>query len=312
MSSSIRKILLICISFIVLNTPVCTYADGKFSFEIIRDGNPEDRKLADYIEKKGTFAKIIKALNESLVIPYDIQIIMTNSEYGPHYQPAKKLIVLDYGDERWAAAQYDKNYPDSDKKSREYYLNNINLFSLYHELGHALIDAYKIPMVGPEEDAADSLASVMLLYYFNYGDQILLDNADYFDRAREAGASQENQYWDVHALNEQRFYRLLCYAYGKSPTYVEEELKENDDEEHNLQKFLAARKDQCLYEYKKLNEAWFSILKAHFTDSEEADEAINEINQENPFDASEDAGDDTDKSDSSSDKEGSGDDDSEE
>ena len=149
------------------------------------------------MEKKGTFKRIVKALNESLVIPYDIHIVMTNSTMGPFYSPSKKTITLDYNDERWSAEQYDANYPDSDKETRDFYLNNINLFSLYHELGHALIDAYNIPMVGLEEDAADNLASVMILYYFNEGPQILLDNADYFDHAREASASQENQYWDV-------------------------------------------------------------------------------------------------------------------
>jgi len=139
---------------------------------------------------------------------------------------------------------------------------------------------------------------VMILYYFDKGDQILLDNADYFDRAREAGASEENQYWDVHALNEQRYYRLLCYAYGKSPKYVEEELKADDDEEHNLTKFLEVKKEHCLREYKKLNEAWFTLLKPHFTDSTEAEDAIKEINNEDPHAAYEE-----DEDESSSDEE---------
>ena len=251
--------------------PITASANGKFTFTIVRDGNPEDEKLADYIEKTGTFTKIIDTLNKTLVIPYDIGVVLTNSpKYGPHYEPDKKLIVLDYGNERWAAQQFDKNYEaDSDEESRQDYLNNINLFVFYHELAHALIDAYKIPVVGEEEDAADSMAAVMVLHYFENGPQILLDNTDYFDNARLAGDSEENQYWDEHALNEQRYYRILCYAHAKAPEYIEKVLPDYDDEEHTLQKFLTERKDYCKREYVKLHNNWLTLLKPHFVGSTE-------------------------------------------
>ncbi|RUR07964.1 DUF4344 domain-containing metallopeptidase [Legionella sp. km772] len=287
--------------FLLLCTAVSS-AEGKFDFTIIHDGNKQNEELASYIEEKGTFKKIIKALNESLTIPYDIHIILTSSDIGPYYSPSKKTIFLDYNDERWSAQQYDANYPDSDKETRDYYLNNINLFSLYHELGHALIDAYNIPMVGSEEDAADSLAAVMILYYFTEGSQILLDNADYFERAREASASQENQYWDVHALNEQRYYRLICYAYANDPKDVEEQLKEWDkeDQDDTFAKFLKEKSESCIWEYKSLNQSWFTLLKPHFKDSSEADEAIKEIN--NPNSTDEDTSDSTSDEDEDSDE----------
>src|SRR6185295_2240523 len=37
------------------------------------------------------------------------------------------------------------------------------VFVFYHELGHALIDIYDLPVTGREEDAVDQLATVMLL-----------------------------------------------------------------------------------------------------------------------------------------------------
>src|SRR5688500_14135049 len=37
------------------------------------------------------------------------------------------------------------------------------VFILYHELGHALIDLLNLPVLGREEDAADNLASVMMI-----------------------------------------------------------------------------------------------------------------------------------------------------
>ena len=293
------KKLFIYLSFCFFLLTSNTFATGQLDFKIMHDGNKDNEALASYIESKGTFSKIIDALNESLIIPYDIHVILTSSDMGPYYSPSKKTIFLDYNDERWSAEQYDDTYPDSDKESRNYYLNNINLFSFYHELGHALIDAYNIPMVGSEEDAADSLASVMLLYYFTEGSQILLDNADYFERAREASASQENQYWDVHALNEQRYYRLICYAYANDPKDVEEQLKDWDKEDGDdtFAKFLQQKKDSCIWEYKNLNQSWFTLLKPHFVDSSEADEAIKAINDPKDEEDNDSSSDDSDEED---------------
>lgn len=269
-------------------------ADGQFDFSIVHDGNKQNEELASYIEQNEVFKKIIDNLNESLSIPYNIHVVLTSSKIGPYYSPSEKTIYLDYNDERWSAEQYDANYPDSDKESRDSYLNNINLFSFYHELGHALIDAYNIPMVGSEEDAADSLASVMILYNFDDGAEILLDNADYFEHAREASASQENQYWDVHALNEQRYYRLICYADASDPNYVEEQLKEWDkeDKDNTFAQFLKDKKESCDWEYKNLNQSWFTLLKPHFIDSSEADEAIDEINNPGSHDEDNNSSDD--------------------
>ena len=154
------------------------------------------------------------------------------------------------------------------------------------------------------------MAVVMILYYFNEGPQILLDNADYFEQAREAGASQENEYWDVHSLNEQRYYRLLCYAYAKDPKYVEKTLKDEDKEDGDdtFSKFLTDKKDSCLWEYRSLNQSWFTLLKPHFKDSTEADEAIKEINNTDP--ANEEDDDSGDNSDDESDDDDDDDDDS--
>ncbi|KKB09182.1 DUF4344 domain-containing metallopeptidase [Devosia chinhatensis] len=40
---------------------------------------------------------------------------------------------------------------------------NNSLFTLYHEVGHLLIDRLKLPLLGREEDAADNMATWMLL-----------------------------------------------------------------------------------------------------------------------------------------------------
>ncbi len=104
-------------------------------------------------------------------------------------------------------------------------LGNIE-YVLLHELAHVLIGDLDIPVIGPEENAADYIATATLI------------RADLFDESRAArareflhatanglatswdfsvNAGQEIQYWDSHSLTIQRFYQIICLIYGSNP-----------------------------------------------------------------------------------------------
>lgn len=46
--------------------------------------------------------------------------------------------------------------------AREFALNNLT-FAIYHEAGHLLISEFSLPVLGKEEDAADNIATMLLL-----------------------------------------------------------------------------------------------------------------------------------------------------
>jgi hypothetical protein len=86
------------------------------------------------------------------------------------------------------------------------------LFVLFHELGHAFIDQFDLPILGGEEDAADRFATVLLA-----GDPAgallaLVAAANWLSSPRVA------VYWDEHPLNEQRFFNITCLVYGSNPS----------------------------------------------------------------------------------------------
>jgi hypothetical protein len=96
-------------------------------------------------------------------------------------------------------------------------------FTLLHELAHAAIWDVKPPIIGPEESAADYLATVALLRPLespHVGTEKWLEfamtAADAFailwQLGEKAGAS--SPYWDSHALSIQRFYSIACLIYG--------------------------------------------------------------------------------------------------
>jgi hypothetical protein len=96
-------------------------------------------------------------------------------------------------------------------------------FTLLHELAHVAIWDMQPPIIGPEEHAADYLATISLLRPLEAPDggakrwlRFALIAADSFAilwrLAEKTGAS--SPYWDSHALSIQRFYSIACLIYG--------------------------------------------------------------------------------------------------
>ncbi len=93
--------------------------------------------------------------------------------------------------------------------------------TLLHEVGHAVFDLLEIPVFGREEDAADFF-SVYLLAQFPPDDARRLIQGAGFVLASEAKAAlagplTRSTLASEHGLLAQRYYNLLCMAYGSNP-----------------------------------------------------------------------------------------------
>jgi hypothetical protein len=87
---------------------------------------------------------------------------------------------------------------------------------MFHELGHAVIDLFRVPVFGREEDAADQLAAFILMQFGpNVARQAILAQAHMW---REASTmSSSTNYADEHGTDLQRYYNFLCLGYGGLP-----------------------------------------------------------------------------------------------
>lgn len=236
-------------------------AKGKFILDIENNSDPKVNEIATYLRDDGRLKEIVAAMNQTLKIPYDVKIVTTVTEGGPHYTPKEKTIYLDYGIMALVMNLYDKAHPKESDKNRRHYFNNLNRFFLYHELGHALIDAYNLPVLGQEEDAADALSAVIALKYLPKGYLVLVDAADFFYLLDKLTGTEASDYWDEHALNKQRYYRLLCYAYGRSPQPVEQQIEHYY--QSGLKTFIKERSDFCHYGFNETYYSWMLLLKPY-------------------------------------------------
>ena len=132
------------------------------------------------------------------------------------------------------------------------YVHNNVLATLYHELGHALIDIEGVPVYGQEEDAADVLAVLLIDAFWEEEGAAALayDTALGFGLA--AGDYDDVAFWDVHGPDLQRLYNTICLFYGANP-------EEREDIALELE-LPEERGDSCEYEFEQANDAWGQIL----------------------------------------------------
>ena len=89
------------------------------------------------------------------------------------------------------------------------------VFSFLHEVGHAVFDIFTLPILGREEDAADQFAAYAILSVDKADAKRLIGGTAWM-WAQEAKADKPDRgdLADVHSLSSQRFFNLLCMAYG--------------------------------------------------------------------------------------------------
>jgi hypothetical protein len=125
-----------------------------------------------------------------------------------------------------------------------------------HEIGHAIFDLLKLPVLGREEDAADLLAAYVLLQMGPKDARRLIGGVALM-YAREASQKMVKlqDFSDSHGLPAQRFYNLLCMAYGAHPEAFGDAVKK----EYLPEK----RAEYCEDEYQQLLFAVEKLVKPH-------------------------------------------------
>jgi len=135
-------------------------------------------------------------------------------------------------------------------------------FAMAHELGHAMFDIFDVPILGRQEDAADQFAAFVMLQFGGERAHRLVMGAAYSYKAYIKDYKQKPNvtlplaaFSSDHGSPEERFYNLLCTAYG----YDAKIFADLVDQEY----LPKTRAKSCLYEYKDLDYALGQVLRPH-------------------------------------------------
>ncbi len=203
--------------------------------------------------------QVAERINETMNLPYDIELVGAQcGEANAYWNLAEKKITICYEDADLSMRSFQVAGDDDPIPAAV----NAEIATFYHELAHATIDMYDLPITGREEDASDQLVVFMLLEPDENGTVEPHAEAAVKDYARmfeQYAAGQEilveADFAAKHSVNRARMYNILCWFYG------------HDSAEHGdlvTDGWLPEdRARGCEAEYEQLHKSWAKLLEPY-------------------------------------------------
>lgn len=126
--------------------------------------------------------------------------------------------------------------------------------TLLHEFVHAMFDVLDVPVLGREEDAADQLAAFIILQLGKVDASRLIRGTAYAFKteSKEKKSKSSLEFAGEHGTPEQRYYNVLCVAYGADPKFFAD-LK-------SKRILPSDRLEQCQDEYEQAEDAYKATI----------------------------------------------------
>jgi hypothetical protein len=241
---------------VVAVPPAPDRGDFKVVYEKVK--NPDDKELQEIFRGTRLLEETAKALNEKLALPVDVTI--SPRECGgadATYEADKHRISICYefiGGFAELFLRASGKTPDAAQAGAA--VAAATLFALFHETGHALIDLYKLPVTAKPEEAADQLATLVLLGSGKEGGTTAVDSAStLLTQERNPGIRAQLAkvpFWSGHGFDEARLADILCWAYGRDPEAFQELVGDGT--------LPAARAEGCAAETERMAKVWAEPL----------------------------------------------------
>ncbi|CAN5444532.1 DUF4344 domain-containing metallopeptidase [soil metagenome] len=226
---------------------------GDFIVEHIEVKNPRYEEIDRQIKEDKTLEKAAAKLNRSLSLPNDI-VLRTKDcgEINAFFDSDDQSVTVCYELMEHFYKLF-RSSGDNDEKAYDSMFDAVR-FAFLHEIGHALIYNYKLPITGNEEDAADRCSSfINLTELGDVGVRSVLAASDAFKLESKGNVPSERNLADEHLLQEQRSYNSLCMTYGSNPTKYAFIVEKG---------YLPqSRAERCPGEYERTAQSWGDLLE---------------------------------------------------
>jgi len=232
---------------------------NRINFEYVPPQNARYDHVYTHI-RSGQGLEKIQQLFSPFRLPTDLTVrTIECGKSNAWYQRPTVTICYEYLDEIWQSAP--KGLGPAGVTPVDAVVGQF-FYVVAHEFGHAIFDLLQVPSFGSAEDAADEFSTFMILHLGKDDARRLISGAaySYRDAVQDSAAFVPLQaFSDMHSMPAQRYYNLLCIAYGADPTtfaYVVE------------QKYLPdARARDCKREYDEVAFAFKKLLGPHLDET---------------------------------------------
>jgi hypothetical protein len=242
---------------LVLIMPSATQAQtGRIKVAYVPPKNPTHQPIYEGLKDRRALEKLRQLLSPfRLPRTLTVKVEGCDGEINAWYTDDAITVCYEYIDEFW------RNVPQETTPAGVTPLDALlgPLFDVFlHEFGHALFDLLDVPLFGREEDAADQISAYIMLHLGKDEARRLILGTAYGYKI-EMGASTEpaavTAFADEHGTPAQRFYNVLCIAYGADAKLFAD-LVEKGYLPNN-------RADLCEEEYEQVAKAFRRLIGPH-------------------------------------------------
>lgn len=203
--------------------------------------------LQSFISEDAYLPELVNFVNELLRLAEPVTVL-TEVDDGPFFDPVHMEI--------WMPGSFADTITEY-FGTEDAPIEDVYFHTLVHEVGHVLFAQYDLPLLAREEDAADALASVLLLEYADNGAEVVMNAAKMFGlESEDTEAFDESDFWSEHSLDIQRYYSSICHVYGRDPDA-------HIDLINTVYGLSKERAEDCVVEYDRIRRSWLAVLKPY-------------------------------------------------
>ena len=241
---------------------------NRVSIRYVPPKNPTHQEIYTELKQRGSLEKLQKLLSP-VRLPGKLLISLDecDGEADAFYEDDEITVCYEYIDE------LVKNMPQETTPGGVAPIDTIigPLFEVsLHEFAHALFDMLELPVFGREEDAADQVAAYFLLQFGESEARRLIAGTAYayhMDEQKADGYRSMEDYAGEHGTPAQRFFNVLCIAYGADTKLFGDIVSKG---------FLPkTRAEYCEEEYEQVQDAVDLLIVPHI-DLDLADKLMDE------------------------------------
>ena len=234
---------------------------NRVSIEYIPPKDIDSRKFYDLLRDRRALEKIQQILSP-LRLPEELTIKMAecgevNARYGR--ENSKPTVIICYEYLKRILESLPTETSPAGVTAADAAVGQLFWVTL-HEVGHAAFDIFDVPIFGNPEDAADNFATYIMLQFGRGQARRLIGGAAWAWRAYLGDYKKDpvvrkrlSSFASDHGQPEERFYDLLCLAFGADPRQFAD-----------LKDYLPPTRSQgCSFEYRTLVHAFHKEISPH-------------------------------------------------
>jgi len=225
----------------------------QLSLSYAKPKDARQRRIAAELKETGRFEELIENVNETFNFP-KVQVVFEScEEANAYYFSEDRQITICY---ELITAMTDafSEYDDATEESVAQQVMSSLIFTFFHELGHAAVDVFDLPITENEEDAVDRFATLALIQISD-DDENLADSAIGSFDLEVAESLDDLDFADEHPVDEQRWYTMACLMVGSDPKKYDYLVGEDGLPEE--------RAEACPAEYAKITKSWETLMGPH-------------------------------------------------